>query len=72
MEDFSRSQEILAKRWAPRDGFPEEPLDNYMDVSTDDYDHNDNDDNGDNDAYDENYKVKSTMLTPHMYDIYMH
>merc|ERR1712198_226292 len=32
LEDFSRSQEVLAKRWAPRDGFPEEPLDNYMDA----------------------------------------
>merc|ERR1712107_384206 len=26
------SHEVLAKRWAPRQGFPEEPLDNYMDA----------------------------------------
>ena len=31
---LQRSHEVLAKRWAPRQGFPEEPLDNYMDVST--------------------------------------
>ena len=65
MEDFSRSQEVLAKRWAPRDGFPEEPLDNYMDVSSDDYDHNDNDDNDGNDDFDKNYKAKSIILTQH-------
>ena len=40
----------MAKRWAPRDGFPEEPLDNYMDVSTDDFDHDD-------------HKIMNMMLT---------
>lgn len=33
---LQRSHEVLAKRWAPRQGFPEEPLDNYMDVSSED------------------------------------
>merc|ERR1719450_1134980 len=32
LEDAARSHEVLAKRWAPRQGFPEEPLDNYMDA----------------------------------------
>ena len=33
LKDVTTSMEVIARRWAPRSGFPEDPLDNYMDVS---------------------------------------
>lgn len=32
LKDVTTSMEVIARRWAPRSGFPEDPLDNYMDA----------------------------------------
>ena len=34
LKDVTTSMEVISRRWAPRSGFPEDPLDNYMDVRT--------------------------------------
>lgn len=32
LKDVTTSMEVISRRWAPRGGFPEDPLDNYMDA----------------------------------------